>query len=90
MISIWHMAPNSWEPGSACRLVKYVEEGGSEMPDIAACQNEKCPSQSHCYRFVAVVASCHQVYAKFTVPSGQDRCDYYIPAQMELPLKEKK
>ena len=85
MISVWHIVGESWEPGSACTLVKYVQEMGDEMPDLALCKNETCPSKTHCYRFQAQPA-CHQVYAKFTVSAGKDRCEYYIPSQIELPL----
>jgi hypothetical protein len=76
------MMPGSWEPGSACTLVKYAQEGGEEMPDLALCKNASCPSKGHCYRFTAE-PSCHQVYAAFAVRPKEDRCDYYIPAQME-------
>ena len=88
MISVWHMMPDSWVPGSACRLVKYVQEGGEEMPDMALCQNVECPSRWHCYRFT-VQPSCHQVYARFTVEKDKDRCGCYIPSQMDLPLDPK-
>lgn len=58
------------------------------MPDKALCQNVECPSRWHCYRYIAD-ASCHQVYARFTVETGKDRCDCYIPSQMDLPLDMK-
>ena len=80
MISIWHILPDSWVPGSACTLVKYVQEG-VDM-DMAMCQNANCPSKTHCYRFIAA-PDCHQVYAHFTVKPKEDRCEYYIPSQME-------
>jgi len=85
VISTWHIVGNSWEHGSACRLVKYVQEMGDEMPDLALCKNETCPSKTHCYRFTAQ-PDCHQVYAAFAVPPKVDRCEYYIPSQIELPL----
>ncbi len=82
MISVWHIVGESWKPGSACTLVKYVQERGEEMPDMALCQNQTCPSKEHCYRFTAQ-PSCHQVYAKFHVQGKADRCEYYIPSKME-------
>ena len=82
MISVWHIVGPSWVPGSACRLVKYVQEEGEEMVGKALCKNEECPSKEHCYRFRAQ-PDCHQVYAQFTVPAGKDRCAYYIPNKME-------
>jgi len=48
------------------------------MPDLALCKNEFCPSRKHCFRFTA-----GQVYARFTVPAGTDRCEYYIPNRMD-------
>lgn len=87
-VSIWHMMPGSWKPGSACTLVKYTQEGGENMPDLALCRNVECPSRWHCYRFIAQ-PSCHQVYARFTAEKSKDRCDYYIPSQLDLPLTGK-
>ena len=84
-VSIWHIMPGSWEPGSACKKVKFAREGSKEMPDIALCKNENCPSKDSCYRYTAK-PSCHQVYAKFTVLPGQDRCEYHTSTQLELPL----
>ncbi len=83
-ISVWHIVGDSWKPGSACTLVKYVQERSEEMADYALCRNEKCPSKDHCYRSTAE-PSCHQVYAKFTVQGKQDRCEYYIPSQAKVP-----
>ena len=53
--------------------------------DLAFCRNEECPSRKHCYRFTA-----GQVYARFTVPAGTDRCEYYIPSKMEDELTQAK
>ena len=58
------------------------------MMDLALCKNDECPSRGHCFRAVAV-PSCHQVYGQFTVPAGKDRCRYYMPTQMDLPLDTK-
>lgn len=87
-VSIWHLMPGSWVHGGGNAFSKYVREGSLDMPDYALCRNEKCPSKDHCYRFTAR-PSGHQVYAVFTVPPKRDRCDYYIPAQMNLPLTPK-
>ena len=78
MISVWHIVGDSWKPGSACTLVKYVREGGEELPDMALCQNQTCPSREHCFRF-----KVHEVYAQFQVPGKADRCGYYIPTKAE-------
>ena len=76
MISVWHIVGDSWKPGSACTLVKFMQEG-VDM-EFAACRNESCPSKGHCYRF-----KVHEVYAQFLVLPKADRCDYYIPSRME-------
>jgi hypothetical protein len=54
-------------------------------PDIALCRNKKCPARGNCYRFLAK-ADCHLVYTLFRVEEGKDRCEYYIPSQLDLPL----
>ena len=43
------------------------------MPDIAMCENKKCPKKDKCYRFTAEPSE-RQSYAKFE----EKDCKYFI------------
>lgn len=47
------------------------------MPDIAMCDNSKCPSCKKCYRFTATPNPLYQAYGVFTVEEGEDKCEYF-------------
>ena len=49
------------------------------MPDIAMCNNQKCPVKFNCYRFVAT-PNKYQYYQNFShIASPElDGCSYFI------------
>ena len=53
------------------------------MPDIAMCQNVKCPSSNRCYRFLAIPSEFSQAYVEFTPEKGEEKCIYIINVDNE-------
>ena len=49
------------------------------MPDIAMCENEKCPLKQDCFRYTATPSEHRQSYADFepTVKDGKVSCDWF-------------
>lgn len=49
------------------------------MPDIAMCENEKCPLKQDCFRYTATPSEHRQSYADFepTVKDGKVLCDWF-------------
>lgn len=48
------------------------------MPDISMCQNQACPSNQKCYRFMALPDK-YQAYSIFEVTGKRKRCDSWLP-----------
>ena len=46
-------------------------QGDLEMPDIAMCENEKCPKKDKCYRFTATPDPYMQTYSDFKNEDGE-------------------
>lgn len=84
-ISIWHLAPGSWQHGAGNYFCKYVREGGIDMHDVALCHNRGCPSKETCYRFTAELPD--SLYARFD-SQGAKKCDYYIPTRIDSTRPE--
>lgn len=49
------------------------------MPDIAMCQDKKCPLRKQCHRFTAT-PSAYQSYFMGS-PRDDEKCEYFWPAE---------
>ncbi len=47
------------------------------MPDIAMCNNEKCPSKESCYRYTAIPSDWQSYDYSFAPKEGEGKCEYY-------------
>ena len=58
------------------------------MPDIAMCQNERCPFKGECYRYMAKPSLFSQSYADFECESKD--VGYFVPMPIfPAPLPER-
>jgi hypothetical protein len=47
------------------------------MPDLAMCQNDKCPMNRKCYRYMAIPDPYCQYYSEFKLDETTGECNSF-------------